>query len=135
MSLSGNDARAPELYIIINTDKMMTRTARNKISLNDEHPQEAASPSRNWRLGDEFLHPLTSKTARNKFTLNDEHPQEAASPSRNWKPGDEFLHPFTSGVYTWSDSSRHGLSQQGVWVSFWTPKPSKSTPQDTQNIL
>ena len=27
---------------------------------------------------------------------------------------------------------RHGLSQQGVWVSFWTPKPLKSTPQDTQ---
>ena len=27
----------------------------------------------------------------------------------------------------------HGLSQQGVWVSFWTPKPLKSTHQDTQN--
>ena len=26
----------------------------------------------------------------------------------------------------------HGLSQQGVWVPFWTPKPLKSTPQDTQ---
>ena len=26
----------------------------------------------------------------------------------------------------------HGISQQGVWVSFWTPKPLKSTPQDTQ---
>ena len=26
----------------------------------------------------------------------------------------------------------HGLSQQGVWVFFWTPKPLKSTPQDTQ---
>ena len=25
----------------------------------------------------------------------------------------------------------HGLSQQGVWVSFWTPKPLKNTPQDT----
>ena len=22
---------------------------------------------------------------------------------------------------------RHGLSQQGAWVSFWTPKPLKST--------
>ena len=29
----------------------------------------------------------------------------------------------------------HGLSQQGVWVSFWTPKPLKSTPQDTQKFL
>ena len=26
----------------------------------------------------------------------------------------------------------HGLSQQEVWVPFWTPKPLKSTPQDTQ---
>ena len=26
-------------------------------------------------------------------------------------------------------------SQQGVWVSFWTPKPLKSTPQDTQRFL
>ena len=23
------------------------------------------------------------------------------------------------------------LSQQGIWVSFWTPKPSKSTPLDS----
>ena len=29
-------------------------------------------------------------------------------------------------------SSSHGLSQQGVWVPFWTPKPLKRTPQDTQ---
>ena len=29
----------------------------------------------------------------------------------------------------------HGLSQQGVWVPFWTPKPLKSTPQDTHFIL
>ena len=25
----------------------------------------------------------------------------------------------------------HGLSQQGLWVPFWTPKPLKRTPQDT----
>ena len=25
----------------------------------------------------------------------------------------------------------HGLSQQGVWASFWTPKPLERTPQDT----
>ena len=29
----------------------------------------------------------------------------------------------------------HGLSQQGVWVLFWTPKPLKRTPQDTQKCL
>ena len=31
--------------------------------------------------------------------------------------------------------SAHGLSQEGVWVSIWTPKPSKRTPQDTQIFL
>ena len=31
--------------------------------------------------------------------------------------------------------TEHGLSQQGVWVPFWTPKPLKSTPQDTQISL
>ena len=25
----------------------------------------------------------------------------------------------------------YGLSQQGIWVPFWTPKPLKRTPQDT----
>ena len=33
------------------------------------------------------------------------------------------------------DHVQHGLSQQGVWVSFWTPKPLKSTPQDTPQKL
>ena len=28
--------------------------------------------------------------------------------------------------------SWHGLSQQGVWVPFWTPKPLKRATQDTQ---
>ena len=28
--------------------------------------------------------------------------------------------------------SDHGLSQQGIWVSFWTPKPLNANPQDTQ---
>ena len=32
-------------------------------------------------------------------------------------------------------TSVHGLSQQGVWVPFWTPKPLKRTPQDTPNFL
>ena len=27
------------------------------------------------------------------------------------------------------------LASKGVWVSFWTPKPLKSTPQDTQTFL
>ena len=27
------------------------------------------------------------------------------------------------------------LTQQGVWVPFWTPKPLKRTPQDTQIFL
>ena len=29
----------------------------------------------------------------------------------------------------------HGLSQQGICVPFWTPKPLKSTPQDTHIFL
>ena len=29
----------------------------------------------------------------------------------------------------------HSLSQQDVLVSFWTPKPLKITPQDTQTFL
>ena len=32
-------------------------------------------------------------------------------------------------------SLNHILSQQGVWVPFWTPKPLKRTPQDTQTFL
>ena len=31
-----------------------------------------------------------------------------------------------------TEGCTHGLSQQGVWVPFWTPKPLKRTPQDTQ---
>ena len=32
-------------------------------------------------------------------------------------------------------ASGHSLSQQGVfWVSFWTPKPLKSIPKDTQSF-
>ena len=30
---------------------------------------------------------------------------------------------------------KHGFSQQGVWVPFWTPTPLKGTPQDTQRCL
>ena len=29
----------------------------------------------------------------------------------------------------------HGLSQQGAWVPFWTPKPLERNPQDTQIFL
>ena len=28
----------------------------------------------------------------------------------------------------------HDLSQQGVWVPFWTPKPLKNKTQDTQKF-
>ena len=30
------------------------------------------------------------------------------------------------------NKEEHGLIQQGVWVPFWTPRPLKRTPQDTQ---
>ena len=34
------------------------------------------------------------------------------------------------------NNPHHGLSQQGVWVPFWTPKPLKrKSPQDTQIFL
>ena len=39
---------------------------------------------------------------------------------------------FRSGF---ADDDNHGLSQHGVWVSFWTPKPLKSTPQDTKKMF
>ena len=37
--------------------------------------------------------------------------------------------------YTPRRSWQHDLSQQGVWVSFWTPKPLITAPQDTQIFL
>ena len=66
----------------------------------------------------------------------------------NIPPDNILVSPFTPGGYCPGDIVRgdivrgdivleptHGLSQHGVWVSFWTPKSSKSTPQDTQNFL
>ena len=35
----------------------------------------------------------------------------------------------------WLKDGIHGLSQQGIWVSFWTLKPLKNTPQDTRISL
>ena len=35
----------------------------------------------------------------------------------------------------WVKDLQHGRSQQGVLVPFWTPKPLKRTPQDTQIFL
>ena len=35
----------------------------------------------------------------------------------------------------WQYRYTHGLSQQGVWMPFWTPRPLKRTPQDTLNSL
>ena len=42
--------------------------------------------------------------------------------------------PLGTGSPT-RETPAHGLSQQGVWVPFWTPKPLKRTPQDTQIFL
>ena len=42
-----------------------------------------------------------------------------------------ILNPQVSVINTLD----HGLSQQGVWVPFWTPKPLKRTPQHTQIFL
>ena len=42
--------------------------------------------------------------------------------------------PITNFI-TRKNTPGHGLSQQGVWVPFWTPKPLKRTPQDTQILL
>ena len=43
-----------------------------------------------------------------------------------------FKHSLSRlGVWASFDLPNHGLSQQGVWVPFWTPKPLKSTPQNT----
>ena len=41
-------------------------------------------------------------------------------------------HSFSSASY---NDLWHGLSQQGVWVPFWTPKPLKRIPRDTQIFL
>ena len=38
---------------------------------------------------------------------------------------------LSPSLWTWW----HDLSQQGVWVPIWTPKPLKRTPQDTQIFL
>ena len=42
-------------------------------------------------------------------------------------------------MYTYNETCNfhvnHGLSQQGVWVPFWTPKPLKSASQHTQIFL
>ena len=43
-----------------------------------------------------------------------------------------LMHPTSSITRL---PGEHGLSQQGVWVPFWTPNPLKRTPQDTQKFL
>ena len=48
-----------------------------------------------------------------------------------------FVNKKSSGqkvttMHAWPGCFNHGLIQQGVWVPFWTPKPLKSLPQDTQ---
>ena len=53
-----------------------------------------------------------------------------------WRPltlqGFNFNDVFVQHHMDVVESPVHGLSQQGVYVSFWTPKPLKSTSQDTQ---
>ena len=53
--------------------------------------------------------------------------------SRKWFPKNSNKND-SFGQYdpAFNNPSMHGLSQQGVWVPFWTPKPLKRTPQDTQ---
>ena len=46
-----------------------------------------------------------------------------------------FTIAFPEILQNMSMSDMHGFSQQDIWVSFWTPKPLKSTSQDTQNLL
>ena len=43
--------------------------------------------------------------------------------------------PVTFKLLFFAHSANHGLSQQGAWVPFWTPKPLKRTSQDTQKFL
>ena len=48
------------------------------------------------------------------------------------------MNALAGNIYLCSPSGYcqgHGLSQQGVWVPFWTPKPLKRTLQDTQISL
>ena len=42
-----------------------------------------------------------------------------------------YIENILKPIFNGGRNSCHGLSQQGVWVSIWTPKPLKSTPQDT----
>ena len=47
----------------------------------------------------------------------------------------QFLNPDDDPTPKENWAAKYGLSQQGVWVPFWTPKPLKGTPQDTQCFL
>ena len=69
------------------------------------------------------------------------HTGQSESYARNWI--DLPVGPLVSNLRAKSgcspksvkNSSKHGLSHQGVWVPFWTPKPLKRTPQDTRSFL
>ena len=45
------------------------------------------------------------------------------------------ISPQVQASTNYKNTVTNGLSQQGVWVPFWTPKPLKTTPQDTQMSL
>ena len=51
------------------------------------------------------------------------------------KPWHMGTHLIVLGESFPMNTHMHGLSQQGVWVPFWTPNPLKRTPQDTQIFL
>ena len=46
--------------------------------------------------------------------------------------GEAIKAGILAGNINISEGKSHRLSQQGVWVPFWTPKLLKRTPQDTQ---
>ena len=46
-------------------------------------------------------------------------------------PDSDMVEGFEVSLPEMSKYHMPGLSQQGIWVSFWTPKPLKRIPQDT----
>ena len=55
--------------------------------------------------------------------------------SRCWGWARAYAVTLMPGTSSKTTPHQHGLSQQGVWVPFWTPKPLKRTAKDTQIFL
>ena len=66
-----------------------------------------------------------SPASRQKHLDNQKHHEKPGMKANTRK---HSISTFCTGI------SQHGLSQH-VWVPFWTPKPLKITPQDTQIFL